>query len=266
MSTYYLVYYGIICWLLLVPIQAQQGENASQQKSDEAQSRISQPTVPPANNSNVKKPEGPIQEAKPSENKTDGSGQGVTRAEWMQIGINGLLFIVVLWQTLIYIQQRNIMRQQVAHARISERAYIGIKQIGMEHFTVGATPVVRLTIVNGGRTPAYKLKTPGHMTFTKAGQPFPHERPESSETASESFLPAGSPINCSFPFFVPWTSQWAHAIETQQYFIFLHVEARFTDAWGDEHVMPFKLAYRATDKRWGEYRNPKDSKPIITIT
>lgn len=149
------MYYGIVCWLFLVPIQAQQSENTSQQKGSEAEARISPPTASPADNANVKKPEGPIQDAKTSEDKTNGSGQRVTRAEWMQIGINGLLFMVVLWQTLIYIQQRNIMRQQVAHARITERAYIAIQRVMTELHTVGQQPVVRVTVVNGGRTPAY---------------------------------------------------------------------------------------------------------------
>jgi hypothetical protein len=269
MSMHYLVYYGIICWLLLVPIQAQQSENTSHQKSSEAEARISPPAPSPANNANVKEPEGPIQETKPSENETDRGGQRVTRAEWMQIGINGLLFVVVLWQTLIYIQQRNTMRQQVALARIAERAYIGIERVVTEFHTVGQQPVVRITVVNAGRTPAYGLRLPAHLTHTRAGQPYPHERPEFTNKPSESFLPAGSPTTFSLPFpppLTPWTAELAKSIATKEYFLYVHVEAQFDDVWGDKHVQPFKLFYRVSDKRWAEYKDPKDAEPVVEIT
>jgi hypothetical protein len=269
-SIYHLRTTLIICLLFLAaPIQAQQREKAAQQESPKAEASISPPVASPviSQNADVQQPESPVQQTEAAKHETDRGWKSVTRAEGMQIGINALLFIVVLWQTLIYIQQRNLMRQQVAHAKISERAYIGIENIITERLDlVGAYPNVRITFINGGRTPAYKLKIPGHMTFTKAGLPYPHERPETSKQESESFLPAGSPINCNYPFVIPWTFEWAEAVGSEKYFIFLHVEARFTDAWGDNHVRPFKLAFNSSTERWGEYKNPEDTKPVVEIT
>src|SRR5688572_3596567 len=115
---HYLVYYGIICVLLLAaPVQAQQRESAAQQESPKAEASISPPApAPTSENANIKQPERPIQQTEAAKNETDRGWKSVTRAEWMQLGINALLFAIVLWQTLIYVQQRNIMRQQVAHA------------------------------------------------------------------------------------------------------------------------------------------------------
>lgn len=104
---------------------------------------------------------------------------------------------------------------------------------------------------------------------TRAGLPYPHERPESTERATESFLAAGGRTTFSYPFvgpLVPWDLQWANAIAQEQYFIYLHVEAQFVDAWGEKHTRAFKLAYRARDDRWAEYKDPKDIEPIVEVT
>jgi hypothetical protein len=99
-----------------------------------------------------------------------------------------------------------------------------------------------------------------------ASLPYPHERPESTDKATESFLPSGHKTTFSYPFFaplVPWTAQWAHAVKSKEYFIYLHVEAQFVDAWGDQHIRSFKLFYRVSDNRWAEYKDPKDAEPIV---
>lgn len=192
---------------------------------------------------------------------------GADRARFLTDSfLSAFVLAAVIVQALIYNQQRKIMAAQIENARISERAYIGIKQIITENQVVGAVPNVRVTLLNGGRTPAYSLKAPGHMTFTKAGLPFPHERPETTKKEGSGFLPAGNETTYNYRFVVPWTPEWEHAIETGQYVIFLHMEAQFVDAWGDNQITPFKLAYRATDQRWGEYKDPKDTEPIITIS
>src|ERR1051326_1470527 len=115
------LYYGIVL-LFLLPVQAQQGENASQQERAKAQNRISpQPSAAQstAENPNIQKPESPIEQAKGTDQER-GNRDSVTRAEKIQIGINAVMFLVVLAQTVIYIQQRNIMQKQIELARISE--------------------------------------------------------------------------------------------------------------------------------------------------
>jgi hypothetical protein len=196
---------------------------------------------------------------------------GADRAQFLASSfLSAFVLAAVIVQAVIYHQQRKIMAQQIENARISERAYIGIEKVATESYEVGAThPVVRVTVVNGGRTPAYNLKMPGHLTVTRAELPYPHERPESSDKATESFLPSGHKTTFSYPFFaplVPWTAQWAQAINSKEYFVYLHIEAQFVDAWGDQHVRSFKLFYRVSDKRWAEYKDPKDTEPIVEVT
>src|SRR5687768_8097828 len=86
----------------------------------------------------------------------------------------------VIVQAIIYHHQRKIMAQQIENARISERAYIGIVTVVTENQIAGKHPVVRITVVNGGRTPAYNLKMPGCLIVAIAGTPYPDQRPESS--------------------------------------------------------------------------------------
>src|SRR5688572_25839176 len=68
--------------------------------------------------------------------------------------LSAFVLAAVIVQALIYHQQRKIMASQIEHARISERAYIGIVTVVTENQIAGRHPVVRITVVNGGRTPA----------------------------------------------------------------------------------------------------------------
>ena len=91
---------------------------------------------------------------------------------------------------------------------------------------------------------------------------------ETNEKATETFLAAGSRITYNYPFvgpLVPWNAQWATALANEEYFLFLHIEAQFVDAWGDNHVIPFKMAYRASDDRWGDYKDQSETEPIVEV-
>jgi hypothetical protein len=253
--------------LLVFSVQAQQGKQAAQQETPKAQSEVSPPARPvetPVQNSDVQKPEGPIQKAKASEDETDSSGQRVTRAEWMQIGINGLLFVVVLWQTLIYIQQRNIMGKQVAHAQTSERAYIGVKGTTWD-YTLGAIPMLKITVLNGGRTPAYKVKLPGRLTIQDEAA-FPDRAIKLGNVIGSTFMPAGAQATFRFPLTFALTIEWMHAIDTEARYLFFNGEVHFEDCWGNSQVTPIKLKYRATESVWADYKDPETTKPTVTVT
>jgi hypothetical protein len=257
------VYYGIICVLLLAaPVEAQQRENAAQQESPKAEAGISPPAPSPASeNANVKQPERPVQQAEAAKNEADRGWKSVTRAEGMQIGINALLFVVVLCQTLIYIQQRNIMRQQIEHAKITERAYLGLRTAITEGYDLGVIPVVRVTLINGGRTPAYEVKAGGILSI---GDRFP-EHPEITEKESQTFLPSGGHINFNFPFHAPLTAKLVSIISSGEWKVFLHMAAHFVDVWGNKQIVIFKLEFNPQGERWGSYKGPDEEKPIVTI-
>jgi hypothetical protein len=258
---------GFICLLFFVAAQAQQGQNRSQEESPSAQNKISPPvSMPsaPANQTDIKQVESPVQSSKSSNQENNGWGKPITRAEWMQIGINVLLFLVVLSQTLIYLQQRNIMHRQVETARVSERAYVGIKMVQTKDFVIGQTPIVHVVILNGGRTPAWKVKVPSTLRIVEPTG-VPDEHFETSDKESSTFLPAGIAIDFNYPFPFVLTSKWHRAITTGERRVFLSGEVHFEDCWGEKRIFPFKCAYKYKTGGWGDYKDPKETEGKLSI-
>ncbi len=222
--------------LLAFSAHAQQSKQAAQQETPNAQSETSPPAKPaetPIQNADIQKPERGIQDNETAKN--EGGGSKVTRAEKIQIGISAVMFLVVLWQTLIYIQQRNIMRKQVAHAQISERAYLGVTQIGLSPLVVGQVPVISGFIENFGRTPAYRVRAPGHITLEPAGKRTKSELVESRfPGANESPLGANSKRRITYEFPGPCTAIVKHQIESGQITVFFQMTIWYHDVWGNQ--------------------------------
>lgn len=198
-----------------------------------------------------------------SSNNTEPTADKIKRAEWVQIGLNSFIALVIFWQAWTYSQQRKIMQIQTDNAHITQRAYLGVKGAEMEKFTLGEVPVVRVTVLNGGQTPAFKLKAPGILSV---GTEFPHERPEIGGAVSSTVLPAGVDMTFSYPFTFILTPAWLQAFQKGERLIFVHGEAHFEDCWGEAQVFSYKLAYRAADGRWGDYKDPDEVKAKITVT
>jgi hypothetical protein len=241
-------------------INATHGQIPSGNQQDAASSQSSGSQSP--SQTAVQQPQASVERAEGQQREKDANRPTLT--DWIQVGINGALLVIIVFQTAIYRQQRKIMQRQIEHAKISERAYIGIKQVVTENYSLGAVPVVRVTIVNGGRTPAWKLKTPATFRLTDEG--FPHERPDLGDVVGSSFLPAGSWTTCSLPFGIELTPEWNKAIQTGKRRAFVHMEVHFEDAWGQPQITSFKLEYRLEDGRWGEYKAEGTADPIMEIT
>lgn len=188
----------------------------------------------------------------------------IKRSEWVQIFIGAFAAIVILWQAWIYNQQRKIMKQQVETARVSERAYIGIKMVETKNFVVGQTPVVHVVVLNGGRTPAWKVKVPTTLRIAEPTR-VPEDHFETSDKESSTFLPAGISIDFNYPFPFVLTPSWQHAILTGQRRVFLSGEVHFEDCWGEKRVFPFKAAYKHKTGGWGDYKDPEDTEGQLSI-
>ena len=211
----------------------------------------------------VQKPSSPAETGIAPQNQNPPS-DAIKRSEWVQIFISGFVALVVLWQAWVSHQQRKIMQHQLEIARVTERAYIGITGVDHENFAIGMQPVLRVTILNGGRTPAFKLKAPA--TF-RIGSEFPDERPDLGDVVGSAFLPAGTSTTFSYPYIIVLTPTWLRAFETGERTVFLNMEIHFEDCWGEPQVTPFRLEYRgSTDRRWGQYKDPEDVEPIITVS
>lgn len=166
-----------------------------------------------------------------------------------------LVLGVITVQAYIYRKQWEVMQWQIDNAKVSERAYIGVKRVITENQALGKLPNVRVTLSNGGRTPAWKLKCPATLTL---GTEFPNERPETSTAESPTFLAAGAETTFNYPFPFVLTPQWLAHIQVKGWTAYLHMEAHFEDCWGEQQVMTFKLAYRPGDDRWGDYKERQE--------
>lgn len=208
--------------------------------------------------------EQPLSETKTpvASNDTEPASDEIKRAEWVQIFINSFVALIVLWQAWTYYQERKILEQQVSIAQISERAYIGVTSIKTVDFTIGKIPVVKITILNGGRTPAWRVKVP--MTL-RIGDVFPSERPELGNVVGSAFLPAGVDATFSAPFTFVLTPQWKAALESGDRTAFIHGEVHYDDCWGSPQIFPFKFVCRK-DGTWKDYKDHNQTEPIIEIT
>ena len=100
----------------------------------------------------------------------EASADKIKKSEWIAIGINSFIALVILWQAWIYNQQRKLMKRQVDALAVSERAYLGIKTIGISGLIVGQRPVISAIIQNYGRTPAWKVKAPALVSLELPGK------------------------------------------------------------------------------------------------
>lgn len=197
-------------------------------------------------------------------NNAEPPADKIKRAEWIQIFINAFVALVVLWQAWTYYKQRQIMEQQTENARISERAYIGVKTVVTQNFVIGQEPVIRVTILNGGRTPAYRVKVPVNLRLT--ADDLPPECPVLGNVVSPTFLPAGLEATFSYPFTFILTPTWKTAIENGTRKVFLSGEVHYDDCWGNKLAFPFRFVYSSKDGIWKDYRDPEDVKPRVTVT
>lgn len=90
-----------------------------------------------------------------------------------QAVVNVLIFAAILVQALIYRRQWDAMRSGLVHSKraikaaeksakiaedafhVGEAPYFGIAQIAPEGFENGYAPMVKVTFINGGKTPAW---------------------------------------------------------------------------------------------------------------
>jgi hypothetical protein len=232
--------------LFVYPAKAAQSENPAQQKSPQAQQNIQQPAATiSVNNENVKKPEGPTQEAEGRSEQT----KPVSRAEKIQIVISGLLTLIVLDQLVIYWQQRNIMDKTADYTKIGERAYMGIRAVTLEKFGLGKEPVLGLKFVNGGRTPAWNVSV--GISFGM-GTRFPTERPRIK--SESNLLPAGIDQEVQIQIPVVITAVIIKELMDETTKMFIRGEVQFRDAWNDKRKFYFNLVYIPSENKFGNYK------------
>ena len=158
----------------------------------------------------------------------------IRRAEWVAIGINGFIALVILWQAWTYNQQRKIMERQFKAMVVGERAYLGATGMGMSGLAIGQTPSISLVIQNAGRTPAWKVKAPGKITIEPAGKRPAPERIK-SKFVGDGVLAAGATRIAVYQFEMVCDSSLIHRIQNGIVSVFIQGDIYYEDAWGEQH-------------------------------
>jgi hypothetical protein len=242
--THHFVKNAALAFLLILfvyPAKAAQGENPSQQKRPDSQRKVAPPTptVTPADNANVEKPQAPIQQAE----RDNEQAEPVSRAEKIQIGINAFVALVILWQTFIYVGQRRIMQQQREMSAISERAYLGFVNFEIRQ-TLPDGLVISAVIENGGRTPAFGIEIRTQVSLLPAGTlppVFPWDKCPSGDQIS--FIPAGSKRNVDFVNLENVDQKAWNALYDGSAELFADGEIRYKDHVDSTQVFAFGLTF-----------------------
>lgn len=158
------------------------------------------------------------------------------------------------------------MRAQVEIARIAERAYLGVAQIGMSELVIGQFPTISAIIQNGGRTPALKIRAPVHITLEPAGKRPEPEVIESQFIENEAILAAGETRTAVYEFPIPCDARTKHQIESGMVGVFIQGTIWYEDGWGNEHHTLFFLEWNPIkkafmDRREKEYGDGGQQKP-----
>jgi hypothetical protein len=84
--------------------------------------------------------------------------------------LNALIFMAIVFQAFIYSKQWDTMRDSVKQAErsakiaedafyVGEAPYFGIAKIAPEGFSDNDAPLIKITFINGGKTPAWHVHT-----------------------------------------------------------------------------------------------------------
>lgn len=184
---------------------------------------------------------------------------GAMLPDWIQVGINAALLVIIAFQTKIYWQQRQIMQSQIDQARISERAYLGVAEIGLTDLVVGKVPSITANIQNAGRTPAWKVKAPAKISLLKAGTVPAPER-ITSKFAGDGVLAAGGSRKAVYLFGEVCDEPTYHGIENRTLSVFIQGEIWYEDAWGQEHSVPFFLEWSQPEQAFVDRREHESGK------
>lgn len=170
---------------------------------------------------------------------------------WVGFMFSFTALVVIIVQSVIYVQQAAFMREQINLTRIAERGYVGIEKARLVNgLTIGERPIVRITFRNGGRTPIWSMR---HPTRIKIGTTFPPGRPIQFPGEGGGFLPAGLTRDTEYIINKVVTQEFVDDITSGRVKIFINGENHFKDCWKERRVEPFKLVYMPRVERFAEY-------------
>lgn len=192
---------------------------------------------------------------------------GEERAKFLAEGVSGAVILaVIIVQTIIYQQQRNLMAQQLDATAIAERAYLGFDQIGIVNPIANETIVIQAMLVNGGRTPARDVDRKIRVGLVAPPADPPFDWSDAINQPSESgisFMPAGKKTLITFPRILEVAKKDFSDFEAGKRHVYVDGQIRFTDYLGKRQVFAFGMICRACDNGQFQerYQYQRDADP-----
>lgn len=164
---------------LFYQVESLPANRSTAQENQSANSQFS----PPA----VEKPLSDHQ-ATPSQGNAEPTSDNIKKAEWVQIGINTFIALVIFWQAWLYRQQSDMVKSQMWQTYLTERAYIALVSIEVNDLIENRRPYFHYSFVDGGKTPAWNFTS--QITWNIGPSPVIQEW-DKSRGESPSFMAAG---------------------------------------------------------------------------
>lgn len=177
----------------------------------------------------------------------EGTADKVKKAEWIAIGINTFIALVIFWQAWIYNQQRKIMQAQKTMLAVTERAYLGVKSLAINPIT-NSTIVITVILQNGGRTPAWDFRGKSRMALIDAAPPVDWEM--CADPITGSFIAAGGDKKMDFTPLENITQEKVDALNAKTATLFADAECRYLDHMGNIQVFTFGYSFDFRPDRW----------------
>lgn len=129
------------------------------------------------------------------------------------------------------------------------RAYLLVKRAKMGLVVVDKNPVARITLINTGQTPAYKLRPAGAFEFAAFPRQEPWTIPPSGPRVGRGPLGAGRSFTMlmTFPYRMPREALTDFQAGTTAFFSFGSIE--YEDVFGAVHTTHFRFEYDRNSAR-----------------
>jgi hypothetical protein len=164
--------------------------------------------------------------------------------------LSWLIFVIVAVQAYIYNKQREVMQKQTDNFEITERAYVGIKDMTLKMKT-GSNLAVVIVCQNGGRTPAWDVNCTARLSIDVNDVKDP---PQLKAPTGAFFLPANFKKYLSISFGLILTDQAIKWIEDGAVPVIVVGEITYKDfrrKWRQRY--PFTGIYDIETRKFKQY-------------
>lgn len=168
------------------------------------------------------------------------------------------VLLAIIAQAFIYYGQMEAMVRQNENWTISERGYIGLRNLKIMGLREGGKVGVHAIFRNGGRTPAWNLKAGAIVTV--GNEPMGFKWKDSMAAFRHAFIPMSEDRKFLFPSEQSFTDEIRTAIHDGTKLLFVDGKARYSTIGRNERVLCFGGTYsNKTGEMEVRYQYERDS-------